>query len=158
MHQVITKVLLRAHQYPTDIWSGTVLVPRQWLPQLVDEICSFNNSFPHPKVNYFVYLLPKQLLYTVLENDEPEVGDSIVFHLYDALGEEHGRTIFDWVLAKPGMIDRTRVTNMKGVIAMQSTFHQPIWRPIPTLYFCRKCRCSSGNDEDDVRTNGSCLR
>ncbi|WYZ41152.1 hypothetical protein EsH8_V_000047 [Colletotrichum jinshuiense] len=116
---VITKVLLRAHQYPTDIWSGAVLVPRQWLPQLVDEICSFNRSFPHPKVNYFVYLLPKQLLYTVLENDEPEAGDSIVFHLYDALGEEHGRTIFYWVLAKPGVIDRTRVTNMKGVIAMQ---------------------------------------
>ncbi|TDZ16595.1 6-hydroxy-D-nicotine oxidase [Colletotrichum orbiculare MAFF 240422] len=116
---IITKILLRAHYYPTNIWSGMVLVPRKWLPQLVDEIVEFNNSVPHPKVTYFVYFLPERLLPTILEQEEPEAGDAIIFHVYDALGEEHGRKAFGWVLDKPGAIDRTRVTNMKGVVDMQ---------------------------------------
>ncbi|KZL73713.1 FAD binding domain-containing protein [Colletotrichum tofieldiae] len=116
---VVTKVLLRAHPYPTDIWSGMVLVPRKTLPQLVDKIYTFNQSVPHPKVNYFVYLMPKQLLFTVLEEVEPDAEDSIVLHVYDALGEKHGRDIFKWVLQMPGAIDRTTVTNMKGILNMQ---------------------------------------
>ncbi|KAL0943037.1 cysteine desulfurase [Colletotrichum truncatum] len=116
---VITKVLLRAHHYPTNIWSGLVLVPRKWLTQLIDEMIEFNNSKPHPKVTYFVYFMPKRLLHTVLEQDEPDAEDSVIFHVYDALGEEHGRSLFRWVLEKPGAIDRTRVTNMKGVVDMQ---------------------------------------
>ncbi|GKT59898.1 cysteine desulfurase [Colletotrichum tofieldiae] len=121
---VVTKVLLRAHPYPTDIWSGMVLVPRKTLPQLVDKIYTFNQSVPHPKVNYFVYLMPKQLLFTVLEEVEPDAEDSIVFHVYDALGEKHGRDIFKWVLQMPGAIDRTTVTNMKGILNMQSIYHR----------------------------------
>ncbi|KAK1634119.1 FAD binding domain-containing protein [Colletotrichum phormii] len=116
---IVTKVLLRAHPYPTDIWSGIVLLPRSLLAQMIDELVEFNHSMPHPKVNYFMYLMPKQLLHTVLENPEPDVGDSVIFHLYDALGEKHGRATFRWVLEKPGAIDRTRVTNMKGIIDMQ---------------------------------------
>ncbi|KAJ0156789.1 6-hydroxy-D-nicotine oxidase [Colletotrichum tanaceti] len=78
---VVTKVLLRAHPYPTDIWSGMVLVPRKLLPQLVDGMCAFNHSVPHPKVNYFAYLVPKKLLATVLESESDESGaqDSVVF-------------------------------------------------------------------------------
>ncbi|WQF88147.1 Putative FAD-binding domain, PCMH-type, FAD-binding, type PCMH, subdomain 2 [Colletotrichum destructivum] len=116
---VVTKVLLRAHPYPTDIWSGMVLVPRKLLPQLVDKIYVFNHSVPHPKVNYFAYLLPKKLLATVLEGDEPDAEDSVVFHVYDALGGKHGRDVFQWLLQMPGAIDRTRVTNMKGMLEMQ---------------------------------------
>ncbi|OBR06962.1 FAD binding domain-containing protein [Colletotrichum higginsianum IMI 349063] len=116
---VVTKVLLRAHPYPTDIWSGMVLVPRKLLPQLVDKMYAFNHSVPHPKVNYFAYLLPKKLLATVLESDEPGAEDSVVFHVYDALGEKHGRDVFQWLLQMPGAIDRTRVTNMKGTLETQ---------------------------------------
>ncbi|TKW54613.1 hypothetical protein CTA1_3427 [Colletotrichum tanaceti] len=42
-----------------------------------------------------------------------------MFHVYDALGEKHGRDVFRWLLQMPGAIDRTRVTNMKGVLEMQ---------------------------------------
>lgn len=87
---------------------------------MIDEVIKFNHSTPHPKVNYFMYLMPQQLLHTVLEKPEPDIGDTVIFHVYDALGEEHGRATFRWVLEKPGAIDRTRVTNMKGVLDMQS--------------------------------------
>ncbi|KAK1530072.1 uncharacterized protein CCOS01_05175 [Colletotrichum costaricense] len=116
---IITKVLLRAHPYPTEIWSGIVLLPRHLLAQMIDEVVKFNHSTPHPKVNYFMYLMPQQLLHTVLEKPEPDLGDTVIFHLYDALGEEHGRATFGWILEKPGAIDQTRVTNMKGVLDMQ---------------------------------------
>ncbi|KAI8176168.1 6-hydroxy-D-nicotine oxidase [Colletotrichum sp. SAR 10_65] len=116
---IITKVMLRAHQYPTDIWSGLVMVPRKWLPQLIDEMVEFNHSVPHPKITYFMYLLPERLLHTILEQEEPDAGDAVIFHVYDALGEKHGRAAFSWVLDKPGAIDRTRITNMKGVVDMQ---------------------------------------
>lgn len=116
---VMTKVILRAHEYPTKIWSGLVLVPRKWQSQLLDQMDAFIATAPHPKVNFFMYLVPERLLPTVLENPEPDAGDCLVFHVYDALGEEHGRAAFNWVLDKPGAIDRTRVTNMKGVVDIQ---------------------------------------
>ncbi|KAJ3938290.1 uncharacterized protein N0V96_011535 [Colletotrichum fioriniae] len=87
--------------------------------QMIDEVVKFNHSTPHPKVNYFMYLMPQQLLHTVLEKPEPDLGDTVIFHVYDALGEKHGRATFRWILEKPGAIDRTRVTNMKGVLDMQ---------------------------------------
>ncbi|KAL1862891.1 hypothetical protein Daus18300_008221 [Diaporthe australafricana] len=118
---IVTKVLLRAHPYPEDIWSGIVLVPRKWLPQLIKDMGEFNEREQHPKVTYFMYLCPKRLLPAVLEEDEPNAGDSVLFHLYDALGEEHGRLTFAWALDKAGTIDRTRVTNMKGITKMQRT-------------------------------------
>lgn len=116
---MVTKVLLRAHYYPTKIWSGLVLVPRKWLPQLIEEMVEFNRSVPHPKVTYFMYIVPKRLLHTILEKEEPDAGDSVIFHVYDALGEAHGRSAFRWALEKPGAIDRTRVTNMKGIVDIQ---------------------------------------
>jgi hypothetical protein len=127
----VTKVLLRAHHYPENIWSGLVLVPRRWLPQLIQEMAEFNRAEQHPKVTYFMYLCPERLLPSILEEDEPNAGDSVIFHLYDALGEEHGRRTFAWALDKPDSIDRTRVTNMKGITKMQSRFMvNRFWNPM----------------------------
>ena len=122
----MTKVMMRAHHYPTDIWSGLVLVERKWLPELARDIEAFIASAPHPRINFFVYFVPKKLLPSLLEEPEPDAGDVIVLHVYDAFGESHGREAFKWALGKPGTIDRTRVTNMRGVLDMQSevdTFH-----------------------------------
>lgn len=116
----MTKVILRAHPYPTDIWSGLVLVPRKWLPQLIDEMDDFVTSRPHPRVCFFMFLVPERLLFTFLEEPEPDASDMVLFHVYDALGEQHGRRAFNWVLEKSGAIDRTKVTNMRGVVDMES--------------------------------------
>lgn len=118
--EVMTKVVLRAHPYPTDIWSGLVLVRRRWLSELIDEMDSFVASRPHPRVCFFMFIVPEKLLFTYLEAPEPDTGDMVLFHVYDAFGEQHGREAFRWLLDKPGVIDRTRVTNMRGVVDMES--------------------------------------
>ena len=118
----MTKAVLRAHHYPTKIWSGLVLVERKWLPELMQDIDAFVSSTPHPRINFFVYFVPKKLLPNVLEEPEPDAGDVVVLHVYDALGESHGRAAFKWALEKPGTIDKTRVTNMSGILAMQSKY------------------------------------
>lgn len=113
---------MRAHPYPENIWSGLILIPRKWLPELIQEMAEFNRIEQDPKVTYFMYLCPKKLLPSILEEEEPDAGDSLILHVYDALGEEHGRHTFAWALNKPGTIDRTRVTNMAGITKMQSEF------------------------------------
>ena len=94
-------------------------------------MAEFNRVEQHPKVTYFMYLCPERLLPSILEEDERNAGDSVIFHLYDALGEEHGRRTFAWALDKPDSIDRTRVTNMKGITKMQSRFMvNRFWNPM----------------------------
>lgn len=90
----MTKVILRAHYYPTDIWSGLVFVDRKWLPDLTRDIEAFVASAPHPRINFFLYHMPKRLLDLVHEAPEPDAGDIIALHVYDAFGEAHGREAF----------------------------------------------------------------
>lgn len=91
----------------------------------------FNRAEQHPKVAYFMYLCPKRLLPSILEETEPNAGDSVLFHVYDALGEAHGRLTFAWALSKPDTIDRTRVTNMRGITKMQSRFtFKQFWKMV----------------------------
>lgn len=85
-------------------------------------MAEFNSVEQHPKVTYFMYLCPKRLLPSILEEEEPDAGDSVILHVYDARGEEYGRRTFAWALNKPDTIDRTRVTNMTGIAKMQSRF------------------------------------
>lgn len=117
---VMTKIVMQAHRYPTDIWSGMILVPRKSLPELARDIDQFVNSSPDPKINFFLFLLPRILLPTVLDDENPGTDDIVVLYVYDALGEVHGRNAFRWALEKPGAIDQTKVANMRGVVNMQS--------------------------------------
>lgn len=71
---------------------------------MIQEMGEFNQREQHPKVTYFMYLCPKRLLPAVLEEDEPDVGDSVLLHLYDALGEDHGRLTFAWALNKSELL------------------------------------------------------
>jgi hypothetical protein len=114
----MTKVVLRAHYYPTNIWSGMIVVPRRHARAIVADIDKHFASHPHPKVNFFMYIVPERLLHTVL-GDETFREDVFVLHVYDAFGEKHGRETFRWALEVEGAIDRTRVTNMRGIVDLQ---------------------------------------
>lgn len=120
----MTKVVLRAHYYPTNIWSGMILIPRRDLPEVAQRITQFISKPQHPRVNFLVYSVREKLMRTILsEKDLQSVqGDMIAIHVYDALGESHGREVFRWALEIPGAIDRTSVVNMKGVVDMQRRF------------------------------------
>jgi hypothetical protein len=157
----MTKVILRAHPYPTDIWSGLVLVPRKWLSQLIDEMDDCVTSRPHPRVCFFMFLVPERLLFTFLEEPEPEASDMVFFHVYDALGEQHGRRAFSWVLEKPGAIDRTKVRNMRGVVDMESEskvltkeMHGCRIFADSSMTWGRKRKRPARNHEDLLRTYG----
>ncbi|KAH7009157.1 hypothetical protein B0J12DRAFT_752280 [Macrophomina phaseolina] len=121
---VMTKVVLRAHYYPTEIWSGMIIISRRHALSLANHIEKYLALHPHPKVNFFMYLVPERLLSTYLEVDESFQEDVFVLHVYDALGEKHGREVFRWALDIKGAIDRTRVTNMRGIVEMQHAADQ----------------------------------
>ncbi|KAH9895437.1 hypothetical protein F4778DRAFT_272429 [Xylariomycetidae sp. FL2044] len=119
---IMTNVILKAHRYPIDIWSGLILVPRRHLRQLASDIETFTTSTLDPKITFFMYLAPRMLLPIILEKPEndKDAEDMFILHVYDALGEEHGRKAFSWALDKSGTIDRTTITTMKGVVDMQA--------------------------------------
>ncbi|KAJ5484200.1 FAD binding domain-containing protein [Penicillium diatomitis] len=118
---IMTKVFLRAHYYPTKIWTGMILVPKEELVAVAQQIAEFVSKPQHPKISVMMYSVRYQLLHTILnEHDLKAVnGDMIAIHVYDACGERHGREAFSWALDIPGAIDRTTVVDMKGVVDMQ---------------------------------------
>lgn len=121
---VMTKVVLRAHQYPTRIWSGMILIPKDHLQALASKIHDFISKPQHPKLNFLTFVVQQHLLPAVLETDQLSAftGDVIVLQVYDACGENHGREAFRWALEMPGAIDKTRVGDIKSVLDMQSKF------------------------------------
>lgn len=68
------------------------------------------------KVGMFLYLLRKELLGFGGAGE-----DMVVMHVFDALGEKHGRSgeAFGWALDLPGAVDHTEVKNLMGVSLMQ---------------------------------------
>ncbi|KAE8372282.1 hypothetical protein BDV26DRAFT_286079 [Aspergillus bertholletiae] len=105
----------------TDIWSGMILVPRHDLHAIARQIVRFISTPQHPRVNFLMYSVQRQLLHAILdESDLHSVnGDMIALHVYDACGESHGRAAFAWALEIPGAIDRTIVADTKGIVDMQ---------------------------------------
>ncbi|KAI9146828.1 hypothetical protein HJFPF1_13396 [Paramyrothecium foliicola] len=123
---VMTKVVLRAYPYPTKIWSGMILLPKNDLPHLARKIQDFVSVPQHPKVNFLTYVSSRNLLRTVLEDDQLSAirGEMISLHVYDACGEKHGREAFHWALEMPGAIDKTSVGDMTSILEMQSKAHE----------------------------------
>lgn len=114
---VVTKFKLQAFRYPRNMWAGPILLPRKHLPQIAKGIGDMSDrKNKDPKVGLFVYLLKKELL-----GFEDAGDDMIVLHVFDALGEDHGRSeeAFAWALNLPGAIDHTEVKSLMGVSLMQ---------------------------------------
>jgi len=114
---VVTKIRLQAFKYPQRIWAGPILISQTHLPEIAKGISRMSDKCnTDPKVGLFVYLLKKEYL-GIGDADE----DMIVLHVFDALGEEHGRSdkAFGWALKLPGIIDHTEVKSLLGVSLMQ---------------------------------------
>lgn len=111
---VIVEVVLRVFKYPQDIWAGSILVPRSELPRVADSIVQFLSNPVDPKVTMMMYVVKKKLLESFRVDT-----DMVVIHAFDACGEEHGRACFKWALDIPGAIDKTMITNLLGVSALQ---------------------------------------
>lgn len=116
------EVVLRVFKYPQDIWAGSILLPRSELPRVADGIAQFLSGPVDPKVTMMMYVVKKKLL----ESFKVDT-DMIVIHAFDGRGETYGRDTFKWALDIPGAIDKTEITNLEGVSALQSKFSDTIY-------------------------------
>lgn len=123
----MTKAVLRAHPYPTDIWSGMILIPEDQLREVARRTAHFISLPQHPKLNFLMYKMQRSLLRTILEEHQMQSVQSnmLAVHVYDACGEVHGRDAFRWALDLEGAIDLTSVTDTKGVVDMQRMKPRP---------------------------------
>ncbi|KAL4778088.1 hypothetical protein BJX76DRAFT_366740 [Aspergillus varians] len=110
----VAQVVLRAFKYPQNIWAGPILIPRDSLEQLADGVAQFLSKPLDPKVTMLLYVVKKKLLATMGAEK-----DMLLIHAFDALGEAHGRSSFQWALEIPGAIDQTKITNLAGVVGLQ---------------------------------------
>lgn len=71
---------------------------------------------PEPKVAFYLFMMRKELL-PFLHSTE----DILMIHVFDALGEAHGRSAegFKWALECPGAIDTTKVLTLSGLSKLQ---------------------------------------
>lgn len=66
----------------------------------------------------FLYVVKGRLLESIGTD-----SDMLVIHAFDAHGEEHGRTSFQWALDIPGAVDETKTTALAGVANLQGGKH-----------------------------------
>lgn len=68
-----------------------------------------------PKFSMFLYTISGMLASILGGIDDP----MLIIHLADSNGEEHGRKMLKWALDIPGVMDRTKVMNMRGLSRLQ---------------------------------------
>jgi hypothetical protein len=98
------------------------------MQQVVKGVVSMDNPSTSNKIAMFCYLMQKDKLKFIGAED-----DCLVIHVVDSEGEAHGRSEkgFKWALEIPGVIDKTRVTNIRGVAQMQGKragHHRTLYR------------------------------
>lgn len=122
MDVVVTKVVLQAHHYSQKLWSGNIIVPRVFLPQVARGVADFAASNPDPSVSVFLVILQEKLMdYMHAEGDNPgdPKGGIVILQAFDSKGEAHAREVLRWAFELPGAIDNSRETDMMGVLNMQ---------------------------------------
>lgn len=117
---MVTKVILRAHPYTTKIWAGNIIVSRRELPRIAKGIAELMEQNKDPAVTGFLFLLNQKMSESMRGKGEGKGDyshdDKLLIYAYDAHGEEHGREAFRFALDAPGAIDKTKVTNVQGVV------------------------------------------
>ncbi|GKZ57719.1 hypothetical protein AnigIFM49718_003053 [Aspergillus niger] len=115
---VLVEVVLRVFPYPQNIWAGPILIPREQLEVAANGMANFVNQPLDPKITMFLYVVRKRLLESI-----GAASDMLVLHAFDACGEAHGRTNFQWALNIPGSIDQTKAHIVKGTM-------KQFWSPL----------------------------
>ncbi|KAI9926212.1 hypothetical protein ASPWEDRAFT_53453 [Aspergillus wentii DTO 134E9] len=115
---VLVQVKLRLFPYPQRIWAGEILIPRERLEHVAEGIANFVAQPVDPKVTLFLYVVKGRLLQSIGTD-----SDMLVLHVFDAHGEEHGRTNFQWALNIPGAVDQTMITTLAGVANLKDKAH-----------------------------------
>jgi hypothetical protein len=125
---IATQFKFRARPYPENgsIWAGPILIPRGKVDDVAKGIMTMvrrgEEGQMSPKVSMFLYVLRKELLYS-LGVDQ----DVLVIHAHDSRGEKTGREEFKWALEMGGAIDQTKAgLTQRQVAGLQGEFTGPI--------------------------------
>ena len=113
---VVTQFKLRARKYQQQIWCGNIFVPRTQLKAVVKGIVAMDSRPANPKVAFYLFMMRKeQLVFMGAEED------MLMIHVFDALGEVHGRSDdgFRWALDCAGAIDTTKILSLSAMAKLQ---------------------------------------
>lgn len=124
---MVTAFKLRAYRYTQSIFAGPIFLPKDTLPEIARAVADFTQRSHDEKLAMFLYVLKKELLESIGVEQ-----DMLVVHVFDAHGEEHGRSDegFGWALGLKGAIDGTKPTNLRGVADLQGKMFSilSIWK------------------------------
>ncbi|ORY06215.1 cysteine desulfurase [Clohesyomyces aquaticus] len=110
---VVTAFKLKAYKYPSKVYSGMIFYPRESLSALAKAVPEFAERSTDPKIAVHFYCLDMYQGAFVGKPAVPGIG----LLVYDAYGEEHGRSGagFKWALDIPGATDTTAEMSYREV-------------------------------------------
>lgn len=112
---MVTAFKLRVYKYPSSIYSGRITYPQDALPVVVKAVADFVRRPSNPRTAMHFYCL--DLNQGAFTSQKPRPG--IAIFIYDANGEEHGRSVagFKWALDIKGAVDETASMTYREVNA-----------------------------------------
>jgi hypothetical protein len=112
---VVTAFKLRVYKYPASIYSGRIMYPQETLPVVAKAVADFVARPPDPRTAMHFYCL--DLDQGAFTGRKPKPG--IAIFVYDANGEEHGRSDvgFKGALDIEGAVDETTSMTYREVNA-----------------------------------------
>ncbi|KAK5230537.1 hypothetical protein LTR47_007391 [Exophiala xenobiotica] len=110
---VVTAFKMRVYKYPSSIYCGQIVYPAEALQDVARQIAAFCSRCSDSRLALHLYCL--NLSMGAYAGNEPKAG--LVIFVYDARGEEHGRSEdgFKWALDIKGAMDMTTSMNLRGV-------------------------------------------
>ncbi len=110
---VVTAFKMRVYKYPSLIYCGQIIYPAEALQDVAREVAAFCSRCSDPRLALHLFCL--NLSIGAYVGNEPNPG--LAIFVYDARGEEHGRSEhgFKWALDIKGAMDMTTSLNLRGV-------------------------------------------
>ncbi|GME66435.1 FAD linked oxidase [Neofusicoccum parvum] len=129
---VVTRFHMRTYPYTSSIFAGRIAYPPSALEVVSRRVAEFAARPYDPKLSLHCLIgvadekFPGQASW-VSDSSDPK-HEAATFRLsmfvFDAYGEEHGRSEegFKWALDVPEAVDKTTVTNLRGVNELQGSY------------------------------------
>jgi FAD/FMN-containing dehydrogenase len=127
----VTKFKVRCHPYPTEIYSGMIMVPLEQIEEIAKRVSAFARRLEDPKMAMHVFLGD----FAGSAAQGKPATPSIMFLVYDAHGEMHGRSEagFKWALEIEGAIDASSAMTLQRVLNTQSKSYDLNFRILLTF-------------------------
>ncbi|KAH0363446.1 cysteine desulfurase, partial [Aureobasidium melanogenum] len=109
---IVTAFKLKVYKYSQNIYSGSIKFPRSALREVAKGVEEFSRRMEEWP-GTAMYLYNTDLMEGSFIGAAAQPG--IAIWLFDPEGEEHGRKIFGWAFKIDGVVDETKVMNLRQV-------------------------------------------